>query len=241
MSGYVTCPGPEADLKVILRFALSYNGYERIGRGVEDLARVVKPVLEHLKSSGSAPPWAGTDLLRAALFFLQRQSHHWGHVPPDQEQRMRVLVDALRRAEPGLMLNDYQPAGLPAGEMTWRQVLTAARALCPDSFGGADALHDLVSLIGWSSESLPGRVMTYEVARLSGAGVEHDPTLVELRRTLGAEPTRHRSWRIRRYATLGALLAAAVQSVHLGEDLDEVRQLLLSSVAGAWPVGGTTG
>jgi hypothetical protein len=237
VSGYVTCPEKGADLQVILSFALSYNGYERIAREVPDLARVVEPVLEHVESAGSAPPWAGSDLLRAALFFLQRQSHHWGYVPPEQEQRMRLLVEAIRRTGPGPMLDDHRPGARRTDRMSREQVLDAARALCGNSPGGADPLQDLVSMIGWAPESLPGRVMAYEVARLSGSGAGQDPALVELRETLGTEPMRHQSWRIRRYATLGGLLAAAVQSVHLGEDLDEVRELLRSSVAGAWPAG----
>jgi hypothetical protein len=235
VSAYIDCPAADADLEGVLLFALSYNGYQRLAEDVEQLAGVVAPVLEHLEAHGAPPPWAGYDLLRGALFFLQRQSHHWGLVPPDQEARMRRLIDAIGRSGGGPWEDDREFADDPRTE-----VMAAARALCPQPLGHDDALQDLVASIGWSPESTPGSVMRYEALRLSGVDVRSEPAMDAVRRMLQDEPFRHQSWRIRRYATLGALLAAALRSVDIGEDLDEVRELLRSSLAGAWPTGGTT-
>lgn len=89
------CIASDAPLDEVLRFAVTYNGYARLARDVGRLHDVVEPVLESLRERGAVPEWAGLDLLRGALFFLQRQTHHWGDVPPEEEAYMRTLVAAI--------------------------------------------------------------------------------------------------------------------------------------------------
>ncbi len=93
----IICPSADAPLHDLLEFGLSYNGYERLAGDPEALRRIVDPVIRELDSSGTVPGWAGLDMLRGALFYLQRLTHHWGDVPADQERQMRVLVTAIRR------------------------------------------------------------------------------------------------------------------------------------------------
>ncbi len=90
------CPAEDCSLGEILVFALTYNGYKRLGAGPEHLSPVVRPVLNYLESHGTPPPWAGLDLLRGTLFYIQRRTHHWGDVPPGQERHMRALVSSIR-------------------------------------------------------------------------------------------------------------------------------------------------
>jgi hypothetical protein len=54
-------------------------------------------LLQELESGQVIPDWAGLDLLRGSLFFIQRQTHHWGDVPPAQERDLRRLVGAIGR------------------------------------------------------------------------------------------------------------------------------------------------
>lgn len=86
----------------IVEFALTYNGYQRLC--AEDLPRLLGPVLKSLSRTGQPPGWAGVDLLRGTLFFIQRQTHHWGEIPPTQEQHMRTLVAAIARHQGGTPL-----------------------------------------------------------------------------------------------------------------------------------------
>jgi hypothetical protein len=91
----------DAPLQGILEFALTYNGYERLATEVEHLHGVVEPVLTSLAAEEAPPEWAGIDLLRGALFFIQRQTHHWGDVPDEQERFMRQLVGAIAERAAG--------------------------------------------------------------------------------------------------------------------------------------------
>jgi hypothetical protein len=97
MSGTVSCPPADAPLQDLLDFALSYDGYQRLGADPAALRRVVEPILQGLETRETLPDWAGLDLLRGTLFFIQRQTHHWGDVPPEQERHMRCLVAAIGR------------------------------------------------------------------------------------------------------------------------------------------------
>lgn len=97
MEEHTRCPSPDADLGEILRFALTYDGYWRLSTGPEHLRPVIGPVLDSMDAGKGIPEWAGLDLLRGTLFFIQRMTHHWGDVPPEQETQMRSLVDAIGR------------------------------------------------------------------------------------------------------------------------------------------------
>src|SRR4051812_47718815 len=102
---FVDCPPEECAVSDLLEFALTYNGYERLAHDPEHLGRLVAPVVRELEKSGPPPDWAQLDLLRGTLFFLQRRTHHWGEVPPDEEQRMRTLVGRIREAARGAALS----------------------------------------------------------------------------------------------------------------------------------------
>lgn len=61
-------------MPVLEEFALSYNGYERLGDDPETLEQIVRPLLRTLDRNQAPPPWAGIDLVRGALFYLQREA-----------------------------------------------------------------------------------------------------------------------------------------------------------------------
>ncbi len=86
------CPSPDAELAVIQRFALSYDGYGRIARDPATLHRVVRPVVTAVKAGKAVPLWVALDLLRAALFYLQREGRATEYAEPVNEVPMRVLV-----------------------------------------------------------------------------------------------------------------------------------------------------
>ena len=89
-------PSPEADWPEILQFALTYNAYRRVARGVPELKAVVQPVLDELKRSGTVPGWAGVDMLRATLFFCQRAVHMNDDYGPKSKARFLTLIGAIR-------------------------------------------------------------------------------------------------------------------------------------------------
>ena len=101
MLDLVDCPGDDISLPELLQFALTYNGYQRLGDHPTHLHRVVRPVLAAIEKGERPPTWAGLDLLRGALFYIQRMTHHWGDVPPEQEAQMRALLRAIREATHG--------------------------------------------------------------------------------------------------------------------------------------------
>ena len=86
----------------ILEFALTYNAYHRLCS--ENLPKLISPVLKSLAKSGQPPAWAGVDLLRGTLFFIQRQTHHWGEIPPAEDRHMRALVAAIAARHQGAVM-----------------------------------------------------------------------------------------------------------------------------------------
>lgn len=91
----VVCPQPGAPLSEMLEFALTYDGYGRIASSPEHLGNLLEPFFAEWHRDGLPPDWAGIDLLRAALFWLQRGAHHRG----DEESMLGefdALVDAIR-------------------------------------------------------------------------------------------------------------------------------------------------
>lgn len=95
-------PDPEGPIQPILEFALTYNAYDRLCSA--DLGRLVSPVLQPLAKTGRPPEWAGIDLLRGTLFFIQRMTHHWGEIPPAEDRQMRALVDAIASRNQGALM-----------------------------------------------------------------------------------------------------------------------------------------
>lgn len=102
----IRCPMADAHPQDISRFALSYDGYGRIGRDAASLARIVRPVVERIQHRGYVPQWAGLDLMRAALFWLQRQAHFTEYTAPANEKEMRILVSEIALHADGQLLTD---------------------------------------------------------------------------------------------------------------------------------------
>lgn len=89
-------PGPDAGWPAILEFALTYNAYRRIARHPAELKAVVDPVLTEVNKAGKVPEWAGVDLLRATLFFLQRAVHMNDDYGDRSRARFLVVIEAIR-------------------------------------------------------------------------------------------------------------------------------------------------
>jgi hypothetical protein len=91
-------PESDADWPTMLEFALTYAGFRRICKGLPQLGRFVQPVLDELRETGKAPDWAGVDLLRASLFYIQRVRHMPDSYGPDAEVEFRALIEGIRRS-----------------------------------------------------------------------------------------------------------------------------------------------
>ena len=92
---FTRCIPADAPIPDILKFALTCDAYGRISAEVEQLHGLVEPVLTSLSTERVVAEWAGIDLLRGTLFFVQGQTHHWGDVPNEQEDFMRQLVRSI--------------------------------------------------------------------------------------------------------------------------------------------------
>lgn len=105
MSDLIRSPGPAASLQELQEFALSYNAYRRIADSPERLLQVVRPVIRALDASKSIPAWVGMDLLRAAMFFVQRRARatEYGSPSPEVERHYQLLarrISELAGSEP---------------------------------------------------------------------------------------------------------------------------------------------
>jgi hypothetical protein len=116
MDDWIPCPDPDtAPIPELLAFALTYNAYGRIADDLTRLERVVRPVIKGIETRQAAPPWVGLDLLRAALFFVQRRGHNDFVMSPDQERHMRLLASAVRTASPGGLVYSDTAGPVPWG------------------------------------------------------------------------------------------------------------------------------
>jgi len=88
----VSCPDPDGPMDAITQFALSYDGYGRLGRDAQRVLQLVRPVVSQVKKDGSVPLWAGLDVLRGALFYLQREAHWTEYTEPVNEREMRAVT-----------------------------------------------------------------------------------------------------------------------------------------------------
>lgn len=104
----IGCPDPDGPLEQIGRFALSYDGYGRMGRDGVRLLQVIRPVIRAVQKDGTVPGWAGLDVLRGALFFLQRQAHHTEISHPVNEPEMRAVTRQIVLHADGQPLTDDQ-------------------------------------------------------------------------------------------------------------------------------------
>ncbi|NIZ90787.1 hypothetical protein [Kineococcus rubinsiae] len=92
-------------MEELQEFALSYNAYRRIADSPERLLQVVRPVVRALDASKSIPTWVGMDLLRAAMFYVQRRARatEYDDPSPTAERYYRLLarrISELAGSEP---------------------------------------------------------------------------------------------------------------------------------------------
>jgi hypothetical protein len=80
-------PPPDADWGTVVKFALSYNGFQRWG----SFGKCAK--IANSKRHGSL------DELRTCLFFEQRRWNHFGHIPDEKAMAyIRGVVEKIRAA-----------------------------------------------------------------------------------------------------------------------------------------------
>lgn len=88
----VRIPDPDGPPDAIAHFALSYDGCGRLGVDGQRVLQIVRPVVRQVKKDGTVPAWAGLDVLRGALFYLQREAHWTEHLEPVNEREMRAVT-----------------------------------------------------------------------------------------------------------------------------------------------------
>ncbi|MDP1825356.1 MAG: hypothetical protein Q8L48_19015 [Archangium sp.] len=87
-------PGPQASWQEIEHFALTFDGYQRIGQRLGALA-------EQHRAAGTLPH--ELDELRGCLFLEQRRWRHFQSVPDEKAmQHIRALVEEIRRQLMGM-------------------------------------------------------------------------------------------------------------------------------------------
>ncbi len=97
MDEEIPVPAPDAEWHEIWRFAHTYNGYERHGKNVGDMANALS---KRWQASGGLPE--SLDTLRAALFFEARRFRHYGTDPADDgAEYVRQLVSRIRELSGG--------------------------------------------------------------------------------------------------------------------------------------------
>lgn len=87
-------PAPQAPLRIVEEFALTFNGYVRWPDS-PSCGEVAKQTMGHFKQTGRFPQ--DLDLLRSCLFFEQRRWRHYGDLPEgDDLSYIYALVEAIR-------------------------------------------------------------------------------------------------------------------------------------------------
>lgn len=61
-----------------VRWAHTYDGYERLAGSPADLERLLAPAREQWRRTGEVPDWSGVDLLRGWAFYLTRRDRFAG-------------------------------------------------------------------------------------------------------------------------------------------------------------------
>lgn len=61
-----------------IAWAYGYDGYARLARSPEDLARILEPAWREYREAKRVPDWCGVDLLRAWAFYLVRADRYGG-------------------------------------------------------------------------------------------------------------------------------------------------------------------
>ncbi|WP_232715208.1 hypothetical protein [Gordonia metallireducens] len=96
---------------LLIEWAHTYNGYERLGGGPHKLAELVAPLRHEFESLGTIPEWAGVDLLRGWAFYLVRAHRHGGAYDPLMVEYPEIIaiVDAIDK-HPATTDEDRPPA-----------------------------------------------------------------------------------------------------------------------------------
>lgn len=106
-------PGTSARSDSYHRFALSFNGYERMG-SLRRCGRIANESIEHWRRTGELPD--DLDELRACLFFEQRRWHHYGDDFDEGTMRyLEALVGKLRRLLEERASGESPPASRTGG------------------------------------------------------------------------------------------------------------------------------
>jgi uracil-DNA glycosylase len=104
-----------------LKWALTYDGYERFSRDMGAYYELLRPAISDYEASGRrVPEWCGVDLLRAWAFYRQREHHNLGHSPMADD--WNDVLNAIRR-HPAARDGDIPPTGLPALTDQWAEQL----------------------------------------------------------------------------------------------------------------------
>lgn len=93
----------------LIRWAQSYNAYERIAATQEHMNIVFLPLRQDWEVSGRIPEWAGVDLLRAWAFYCARayRLNDWRPLLQTFPE-LRAIVNAIRN-HPAALGSDMPP------------------------------------------------------------------------------------------------------------------------------------
>ena len=106
-----------------LKWALTYDGYERFSRDMSAYCELLRPAVSAYEASGRIPEWCGVDLLRAGAFYRQREHHNLGHGPMARD--WDDVLDAIRR-HPAATNRDFPPYRFPNLTGEWAERLRSA-------------------------------------------------------------------------------------------------------------------
>lgn len=85
----------EAATRDAIRWAQTYNGYQRLAQDPGRLGTLLEPARHEYLRTGHVPEWCGVDLLRGWAFYLYRADYFCGGGTLDDE--WLAVLDALSR------------------------------------------------------------------------------------------------------------------------------------------------
>lgn len=105
----------EAATQEAIRWAQTYNGYQRLAQDPGRLGALLEPARHEYRRNGQVPEWCGVDLLRGWAFYLYRADYFCGGGTLDDE--WLAVLDTLSR-HPHAERDDRPP---PFGSMATDQ------------------------------------------------------------------------------------------------------------------------
>jgi hypothetical protein len=100
----VSVPADNVSIWDVMEFALSYDGYGRLG-GFKAISDLGNKALHDWEATGELP--TELESLRACLLFEQRRWRHFDEEPTgDAQTYIRALVEAIRAASGGEVADD---------------------------------------------------------------------------------------------------------------------------------------